>query len=393
LLPPPSFNPIWWIRDRVSSLFESIPAGRTASIPTAPPPAPTSADLAPALEGHVSASNDGLSYIIKVRATSESPELAARIANAYVDAYLTDQLEAKFDATRRASGWLNDHLTELREKVLASERAVQLFKEQHNLSTSGTTVTSQQLSELNSQLIIAAADRAQKEAAVRELQNLVKVSGAVESARGVAGSPLIQTLRVQEAELLRRQAELSTRYKPEHPTMVNLKAQIDDIHQKILQEANNAVRAAADEATAARAKEASLRTTLNSLTHSTGEQDKAQVQLAELQREAQANKALYEDFLNRFKQTSVQQDIQQADARAVAVATPPSGPSYPNTALYTSVALMVSIFCGILVAFVLELLDNGFRTSDQLEKALGLSTLGMVPAVGMGRKAQDIVVA
>jgi len=388
--PPPGFSPIAWLREKMSALFASQ---ANFQIPQAPSAPLTSADFAPALMGHVSASNDGTSYIIKVRATSESPELAAQIANAYVDAYLTDQLEAKFDATRRASAWLNDHLTELREKVLSSEHAVQIFKAQNNLSTSGTTVTSQQLSELNSQLIIVAADRAQKESAVRELQNLVKLPGALESARGVAGTPLIQTLRGQEAELLRRQAELSTRYKPEHPTMVNLKAQTDDIHRKILQEANNEVRSAVDELTAARAKEASLRTTLNSLTHSTAEQDKAQVQLAELVREAQANKALYEDFLNRFKQTSVQQDIQQADARLVATATPPGGPSYPNTSLYTSVALALSVFFGVFVAFFLELLDNGFRTSDQLEKTLGLSTLGMVPAIGIGRKAQEVVVA
>lgn len=391
---PPAFDPMGWVREKVTSLFGLLASESKGkvSVPAAPSNrGPSVVDFGAALAAHVVATNDGFSYIIKIRATSESPELAAKIANAYVDAYLNDQLEAKFDATRRASEWLNDHLTELREKVLASERAVQLFKEQNNLSTSGTTVTSQQLSELNSQLIIAAADRAQKEAAVRDLQSL-KDSGAVASARGVASSPLIQTLRAQEAELQRRQAELSTRYKPEHPTMVNLKAQIDDIHQKIMQEANNSVRAAADELTAARAKEGSLRTTLNSLTHSTGEQDKAQVQLAELQREAQANKALYEDFLNRFKQTSVQQDIQQADARAVAAATTPGGPSYPNTALYTSVALAISIFCGVLVALFLELLDNGFRTSDQVEKTLGLSTLGMVPGLGLGRKAQDVVV-
>ena len=392
LRPPPGFSPIVWLREKISALTDFTSGEGSLQLPPAPQAPLTSAALAPALAGHVAATNDGVSYIIKIRATSETPEVAAKIANAYVDAYLNDQLEAKFDATRRASEWLNDHLTELREKVLASERAVQLFKEQNNLSTSGTTVTSQQLSELNSQLIIAAADRAQKESAVRELQNL-KDSGAVASARGAAAAPLIQTLRAQEAELQRRQAELSTRYKPEHPTMVNLKAQTDDIHQKIMQEASNSVRAAADELTAARAKEASLRTTLNSLTHSTGEQDKAQVQLGELQREAQANKALYEDFLNRFKQTSVQQDIQQADSRAVAAATPPGGPSYPNTALYTSVALAVSVFCGVLVALFLELLDNGFRTSDQVEKTLGLATLGMVPGVGVGRKAHEMVVS
>ncbi len=377
LRPPAGFDPIGWAQSWISTLLEQKPDATAAE--SAPAPKLTSADVAPALASHVQATNDGISLIIRIRAQSESPELAAKIANAYVDAYLNDQLEAKFDATRRASAWLNEHLTDLREKVQASERAVQLFKEQNNLSQSGTTVTGQQLSELNSQLIIATADRAQKEAALREM-------------RGSAASPMVEKLKEQEADLLRRQAELSTRYKPEHPAMVNLVAQLQDVRQKITQEQNVAYRAQLDQLNVAKARENAIKATLDNLQHSTTAQDKAQVQLGELQREAQANKALYEDFLNRFKQTSVQEDIQQPDARPVAVATPPGGPSYPNKTLYLSVALAVSLFAGVLVAIILERLDNGFRTSDQLEKAAGIATLGMVPQIVRNRHPAQIVV-
>lgn len=377
LRPASGFEPIAWAQGWLSSLL-AWQYGAASAV-GAPTPQVTSADVAPALAGRVQASNDGVSLIIRIRAQSESPELAAKIANAYVDVYLNDQLEAKFDATRRASAWLNEHLTDLRQKVQASERAVQLFKEQNNLSQSGTTVTGQQLSELNSQLIIATADRAQKEAALREM-------------RGSAASPLVDKLKEQEAELLRRQAELSTRYKPEHPAMVNLAAQLQDVRQKITQEQNVAYRALLDQLNVAKARETAIKNTLDGLQHSTTAQDKAQVQLGELAREAQANKALYEDFLNRFKQTSVQEDIQQPDARPVAVATPPGGPSYPNKTLYLSVALAVSLFAGILVAIILERLDNGFRTSDQLEKIAGVATLGMVPQIPRNRHPAQVVV-
>jgi capsular exopolysaccharide synthesis family protein len=141
-----------------------------------------------------------------------------------------------------------------------------------------------------------------------------------------------------------------------------------------------------------RAKEASLRKTLDTLQGSTAQQDKAQVQLHELERETQANKALYEDFLNRFKQTTAQEDLRQADARLVSSATPPGLPSYPNKTLFLNIAIAVSIFIGILVAFVLEHLDNGFRTPDQLEKLIGLSTLGMVPLVAKGPQPHEVVV-
>ena len=375
---PPKFAPMAWMGRQVSALIGSDAPDAPAE--ASPRRELTSADVAPALGGRVGAFNDGTSYIIKINAQSESPELAAKIANAYVEAYLTDQLEAKFEATRRASAWLNDHLTDLKDKVQTAERAVQLFKQEHNLSQSGTTVTSQQLAELNSQLIIATADRQQKEASVREL-------------RSSASSPLLDKLKEQEAELLRHQAELATRYKSEHPTMINLAAQIRDVRAKIGQEIAAANRTLVDQLNVARSREESIKAALARLQQSTTEQDKAQVQLAELEREAQASKALYEDFLKRFQQTSVQEDIQQPDARAVAVATPPSGPSYPNKSLYLSVAGAAALFCGILVALFLERLDNGFRTSDQLEKSLALPTLGMVPQLTRGKRPERVVVA
>jgi succinoglycan biosynthesis transport protein ExoP len=344
------------------------------------------------LMGHVEITNDGRSYLLKIRTESEDPQLAAKIANAYVDVYLLDQLEAKFDAVRRATSWLNEHLTELRDKVRDSDRAVQLFKEQHNLTElrGGGTLTAQQLTDINSQLMIAAADRAQKESTLRQLQEQLK-SGNVD-ASSVLGSPLVQRLREQEAELLRRQAELSTRYKPAHPTMVNLRAEIQDVKRKLDEEIGKAVRGMQSDVAAARAREAALRETLNGLQKNTSEQDKATVQLRELEREAEANKALYESFLAKFKQTSAQEDIQQADARLVSAATPPNIPSYPNKTMLLGFAVVIGILLGVSVAFLLERLDNGFRTSDQIEKLLGLGTLGLVPAVTRREPPQDVIV-
>src|SRR5260221_11497066 len=91
--------------------------------------------------------------------------------------------------------------------------------------------------------------------------------------------------------------------------------------------------------------------------------------------------ARYENLLKRFKQTSTQEDIQQADARLIAYAKPPMTPSYPNKTVVVEFAAVVSLFVGILLAFVVERLDNGFRTSDQIEKQAGLSCLGLVPGL------------
>jgi capsular exopolysaccharide synthesis family protein len=344
-----------------------------------------------ALMARMEIANDGRSYLIKIHAQSTSRDHAAQIANTYVDFYLLDQVEAKFDATKRASNWLNDQLADLRDKVRDSERAVELFKEQNNLSEArGTSLNEQQLSELNSQLIIAAAERAQKETSLGQLQAQIR-AGSIDSA-AVLDSPLVQKLRSDEAELMHKKAELSTRYQPSHPTMVNLQSSIDEINRKIDDEANKTVRGLQGDVNAARAKEASLKATLASIQKNAAEEGKLDVPLRELQREADANKLLYESFLTRFKQTNTEEDIQQADARLVSAALPPRIPSFPKKTVLIGFSFLGSIFVGIAAAFLLERLDNGFRNSEQVEKLLGVPTLGLVPGVVRQELPQDVVV-
>jgi succinoglycan biosynthesis transport protein ExoP len=336
--------------------------------------------------------NDGRSYIIKIRYESPDPALAASVANTYADLYLLEQLEAKYAATRRATEWLNEHVGDLQKKVQASDQAVQLFKQQHQLiQTKGTTVTAQQLSELNSQLIIATADRAQKEANLRQIQDMLKSPGGADAAAQVLASPVIQRLKEQQSQLRRQEAELSTRYRPAHPAMINIRAEIADLNKKIAEEINNVVRGISNEVNAARTRENTLREQLQLLQRSNAQQDSAEVELRELERQAEANRTLYETFLNRFKQTSAQQDIQEADARLVSPAQVPTVPSFPKKLLLIELAFFLSVVIGVLVAFALEQLDSGFRSAEQVEKLAGVPFLGLVPALGMGKRPQDVV--
>lgn len=370
-------------------------------ISTAPPPAKSAEEQAQEFLDRASLKvqkgltvvNDGRSYVLKLRFESESPTLSSTIVDTYADLYLLEQLEAKYAAVRRANDWLNENLADLRGKVQASERAVQLFKESHNLTESrGTTVTAQQLTELNSQLIVASGDRAQKEANLREVQNLVKSPSGLGSASQVLASPLIQRLSEQESDLRRKEAELSTRYKPAHPAMLNIRAEIADLDRKMTEEVNKIARGLQNDLNVARAREAATQNTLKGLQQSTVQQSKSEVQLRELERDAEANRTLYENLLKRFKQTSTQEDIQQADARLIAYAKPPKTPSYPNKTVLVEFAALGSLLLGILLAFAVERLDNGFRTSDQIEKQAGLPALGLVPAVKANRIPVEVIV-
>ncbi|PKU24451.1 GumC family protein [Telmatospirillum siberiense] len=377
---PSAFAPV---TDAIDSLFATI----KPLLGIQPPPAEPSGDpeqaavlaAVGAVQARTDILNDGRSYVLKIRFESESPKLAAQVANAFVDAYLESQLEAKFEAVRRANVWLNEHLTELRTKVESTDRAVQVFKTQHNLvQTRGETVSVQQLGDLNTQLILSGAERAQKESNLRQIQDQLR-SGGVSAAAQVLASPLIQRLREQETDLLTQEALMASKYKPAHPAMINIKAQEKDLQQKIEDEINKIVKGMSGEVAAARAKESSLRESLQDLQKTTGLQGEAEVQLRQLEREAESNKTLYQNFLTRFKQTSAQEDIQQADARLLANARVPRIPSFPQTRRLILIAFFASGFLGLFVAFGAERLDNGFRTGEQLEKIAQVPALGLVP--------------
>jgi succinoglycan biosynthesis transport protein ExoP len=381
-------EPFNWTVSFIKSLF--------VAAPNDPELDPTRAEfvaVARALQNHVVVLNDGNSSVLTIRVESEDPKLAATLANAYASAYLDAQLDAKYAAVQRANSWLNQHLTDLKAKAEDSDRAVQVFAAQNNLTMNivGTTVTEQQVSEINTQLVLASADLAQKEANLNQVQGLLK-TGGISAATQVLSSPLIQNLREQESALASREADLATRYKPEHPAIINIKAQERDLDSKIKSEIDRIVTSYRGDVVAAQAKVDSLRKSLNDLQQN-GAQTDAQVQLHTLQREAEANRAIYEDFLNRFKQTSAQQDIQEPDARIISQAWIPTTPSYPKKIPLIGSAFLCSLLLGVVAAFGMERLDNGFRTSEQFEKLLNVPVLGLEPNTPKGELPYDIVVS
>jgi capsular exopolysaccharide synthesis family protein len=400
------FNPrlaaptVWELYNPIALLKQGLEAfiGKQDEAPPMSPEQQQRAEFDTAvatLRAGLTIANDGRSYIIKIRFVSPDPALAQTVADTYANLYLLEQLEAKFAATRRATEWLNEHLADLQQKLQVSDRAVQQYRDEHGLTQTlakGPTITNQQLSELNTALIVATADRAQKEASLRQVQEMVKSSSGADAASQVLASPTIQQLKQQQSQLRREEAELATRYRPAHPAMINIRAQISDLNRKVAEEVNNIVRGINNDLNTARARESTLRDQLRQLEQTTAKQNTAEIGLRELEREAEANRVLYETFLNRFKQTSAQQDIQEADARLVSAAQLPTIPSFPRRAVFIEIAAFLSVVIGCGVAFMTEYLDNGFRSAEQVEKLAGVPFLGLVPALGVGKRPHDVVV-
>lgn len=321
------------------------------------------------------------SYTLYIRFTSESPDTAARVANTFAEEYLTYQLEKKYQATKRANDWLNNRLQELRKKLRESEAAVAAFRDKHGLvAKDDRSISDQQLNELNTQLILARSERAQAEARLNRAQQL-RGSGGGESINEVLDSYLIQRLREQETNIVRERADLASRYGQNHPRMIKVNNELRDVQAKIKVEINKIMEGLRNEVVIARSREQSLESSLASLQGKVGQSNRAEVELAELERQQEANRTLYNALLGRFKETSQGQDLQQVDASVISAAEAPVKASWPPRLLFLVLALFIGTVLGTTVAFILEMLDNGFRSIDQIARATGIAGIGMVPAI------------
>ena len=170
------------------------------------------------LLSRTSARRIGTTYGIEIFADSHDPKLAAAIANQIVDQYFVEQLDAKFDATRRANSWLEERLSELREEVNQAENAVESYRASSGLISAGaTTLNEQQMSDLNAQLIVQRAELAEAEARLITVREMAQRGISAEVSGEALNSPVISELRRQQAEVLRRRADLQNRYGPKHP--------------------------------------------------------------------------------------------------------------------------------------------------------------------------------
>ena len=321
------------------------------------------------------------SQVINIAVETQDPKLAAIIANEVADQYIVGQLQAKFDATKKATDWLNDQLGDLKQKLENSERAVENYRKNHNLVevSKGTGVTQQQLSEINSQLISARAQRAEAEAKYQQVESITRNGQDIDSVAEVLNSGLISSLRGQEAEVQRKYSEMLVEYGARHPKMIQMQAELADIKAKIDTEVKKIAAGLRHSLDVARARENSLASSLQQMESKTAGNSQAEVELRALEREATANKVLFETFLGRFKETASTQGIEQADARVISFAEVPLGASFPKKNLMITVSILGALFFAIFLAFVLEILNPGIRSPEQVSQLFNLTTLGIVP--------------
>jgi polysaccharide biosynthesis transport protein len=332
-------------------------------------------------------SQSGESHVISIDFTSTDPEKAARIANAVAELYVEGQRQDKLAATKEAATWLGDRVEQLRGLVLKSEGAIEEYRAANKMvSGQQGSLGEQELANLNSELVTARAVRAEKEARLRRVREVRSGGRRYGSLAEVMSSPVIINLREQEAELLREEGQLSREYGPLHPKMLELAAEKAKLASKLNLEIENILANLENEVAVARSRESALVEALEDAKNRSAVTSQAEIQLRQLEREANANRSLYETFLTRLKETAEQLHLIRADAEVVSLAAIPEHPSFPKPKLMIAAGFILSVMLGFLTALLRERLDSAFYTGRQLHEVLGITSLGVVPMIRRAKR-------
>jgi uncharacterized protein involved in exopolysaccharide biosynthesis len=294
-------------------------------------------------------SRRGLTYIIAITFISDRPQQAARYANAVAEAFVATQGQVRTTATDDAAGWLNSRLKSLNDRLRASEDAVAAFKLDHKIVNAGRDGTTQQLrvTELNQQ--VSAARLRTEEANTRYQQAQRDLKANVD---GPIKQDLLSTLRAQRSALNDQIAQKRAVFGDRHPDLVISYSQLSDLNKQIENERKRNIDSAKSEYEAMLDQQKSLENRLKSVEAAMLIEGQAFVKLQELQRDADANKNIYEQFLSRFKTTDEQRLLQSSQTKIASLATSPIRSTRPPLSLLLAAIAIASILISTAVVAV-----------------------------------------
>lgn len=344
------------------------------------------------LRQNLDAQRVGRSYVISLSYSANDPKLAGAITRAYADAYLSDHLDANFDATQRATVWLQGRLDDLRQRSQDAALEVEKYRAANGLTaTSGELVSDQQLSDLNKQLILAQADTANALARYNQFKSIVDggSENAIKNAtvpieKGSSGTntSVLTDLRTRYLNMAKREQDISARFGEDHPQAVALRREEADVTQQMFGELKRLTESYRNEYEVAKSREASLRTNVGDLSDQSSRSGQSGVELRGLEQKAQALATLYQSFLARYAEASQQRSFPIAQARVISQAGDPVAASSPRKTMVLGLSLVLGLFAGAGAGAVREFRERFFRTAEDVQNALDVKFLGYLPIVG-----------
>lgn len=326
----------------------------------------------------------GKSYVVKISVDMADPAMAAKAANAMTQGFIEMQLEANMGMALTATHWMNSRMGELQINLKKAEDRLQAFREAENLvDLEGvTTISANELQATGERMIDARRLRAEAESQYRQVASIPKNDWEkLASVPAVLGHPLIQQFKGEEARARTKVEELSRRYGPRHPVMEAALSELSGASASLRSQVEQVVAGIERSYQIALANENSLQASFNANRAQIQEISRKEFRLRELQRDVDTNRALYDTFLTRLKETAATADLKSANARAVDKAVLPTIPVKPRKALIVLVAVMLALMAGVGLTLLQESLNNTFKGTEQVESLLNLPVLGILPLI------------
>lgn len=365
------------------------PAGQPARSPEAKQEA-----VARSINSKLDVSRDRLTYILIIRFSSLSADKAARIANAFATAYLDTKVGNKIGTAERQSVWYQQRMNELAAEIRAADERVAQYQAQAGIvrgaSNQQGTIVDQQVAPLSLQLATAESYAAEARSKEQSARQQVR-RGTLDAVSDVRESATVQDLRRQRAALTQTQEDVRGRYGERHPDFIKVRDQAAAIDQQLRLEMNRVVRSLDADAGAAEARAASLRQSMTQLEQRQGENARASVIAASLQREADGKHEAYDKISQMALESRQAAQNSIAQAQIIDSAKAPAAPSWPNRPLLFLLSIVAGIGVGIAVIVTQEMMVSGLRSIEEVESELGVPLIAAIPNLRDPRPA-DVVI-
>lgn len=336
------------------------------------------------------------SRLVSVGYDNPNPVVAAQIANAFAENFIQANLDRKFESSKYARTFLEERIAQTKTRLEDAERQLVAYAANEQIinisepSEAGgdggasRSLTSNSLVSINNALSAAREKRLEAEQRWRQASG-----SSLMTLPEVIQNLSIQRLTEQRAVLDAEYQQKLSLYQPDYPEMVRLRAQIDEADSQIAAIAGNVRTSIRNEYQIAVNQENSLRAEVGRLTGNVLDLRDRSIQYNILQRELDTTRTLYEGLLQRYKEVGVTAGVTSNNISIVDLATPPTAPSEPNLLLNVLLASLLGLGLGVVLALVLEALDETVATPDDAENKLGVPVLGVVPLLDKGQTAAD----
>lgn len=321
------------------------------------------------------------SRLVKIRYRSSDPELSAKVTNAFAQAFITANLELSVEPARKGVQWIDEQLTDLREKLQDAQSRITAYQQKTGIIATDEhlDIETEHLNTLTSQLASAQAEAKDAEQHLKELNRFRTSDVGLETLPDVLDNSYIQALK---ADLRSKEAELgslSSQMGKQHPTYKQVAAETANLRSKLKAEMGMVVKGLENQAESVKSREKALMEAQATQKAKVLELKQVRDQLLPLMREAESAQRNYDDVLGRYQQYSMQSRLNQTNITILNPAIVPTDPAQPKLILNLGLAAVLGLILGIIVVLILEFRDKRIHTQSDLATASGIPLLSVLP--------------